>query len=83
MNRLGMIIDLSHVSYQTMLDALDETKAPVMFSHSSVYAICNQTRNVRDDVLKLLEKNKGIIMVGFMPIRKCKSELITLIYKLL
>jgi len=64
MNRLGMIIDLSHVSYQTMLDALDETKAPVMFSHSSVYAICNQTRNVRDNVLDLLQKNKGIIMVS-------------------
>lgn len=51
MNRLGMIVDLSHVSYQTMMNALDVSKAPVMFSHSSVFGICNQTRNVRDDVL--------------------------------
>ena len=65
MNRLGMIIDLSHVSYRTMLDALDETKAPVMFSHSSAYSICNQTRNVRDDVLKKVQKNNGIVMVNF------------------
>lgn len=59
MNRIGMIIDLSHVSHQTMIDALDVSKAPVMFSHSSVFSLCNQTRNVRDDVLmKLVKKNK-------------------------
>ena len=66
MNRLGIIIDLSHVSHQTMLDTLKETKAPVMFSHSSVYAICNQTRNVQDDVLEILKENKGVIMVAFL-----------------
>jgi membrane dipeptidase len=54
MNRLGMIVDLSHVSHQTMLDALKESKAPVMFSHSSVYSLCNHSRNVKDDVLKNL-----------------------------
>ena len=48
-----------------MLDALDETKAPVMFSHSSAYSVCNQTRNVRDDVLMKLKKNEGIIMINF------------------
>ena len=51
MNRLGMIVDLSHVSYKTMLDSLAESKAPLMFSHSSVYSLCNNSRNVRDDVL--------------------------------
>ncbi|CAF0784089.1 unnamed protein product [Brachionus calyciflorus] len=65
MNRLGMIVDLSHVSYQTMLDALDESKAPVMFSHSSVYSLCNHVRNVRDDVLLKLKANQGIIMINF------------------
>ena len=65
MNRLGMIVDLSHVSHQTMLDALDETKAPVMFSHSSVYSICNHTRNVRDYVLLKLKANNGVIMINF------------------
>ena len=65
MNRLGMIVDLSHVSYRTMLDALDETKTPVMFSHSSAYSICNHTRNVRDDVLLKLKANNGVIMINF------------------
>ena len=51
MNRLGMMVDLSHTSYQTQVDALDEAKAPVIYSHSSVYSICNNTRNVKDDIL--------------------------------
>ncbi len=51
MNRLGMMVDLAHTSYQTQLDALDESKAPVIISHSSIFTLCANTRNVKDDVL--------------------------------
>ena len=49
--RLGMLVDISHVSKKTMLDVLETTKSPVIFSHSSVYSLCNSVRNVQDDVL--------------------------------
>lgn len=66
MNRLGMIVDLSHVSPGTMSDALDATSAPVMFSHSSARAITDVPRNVPDSILRRLKQNGGVVMVTFV-----------------
>ena len=65
MNRLGMLIDVSHVSDKTMSDALDISKAPIIASHSSARAISNVPRNIPDDLLKRIAKNGGVVHVNF------------------
>ena len=79
MNRIGMMIDISHVSDKTFYDVIATTRSPVMASHSSARAIANHTRNMDDDMLRALAKNGGVVMVnfydGFLDPRKAELAL--------
>ncbi|XP_042558162.1 dipeptidase 1 [Dipodomys spectabilis] len=75
MNRLGVMIDLAHVSVATMKAALQLSKAPVIFSHSSAYSLCDSRRNVPDDVLQLVKSTHSLVMVNFYnDFVSCKEE---------
>ncbi|MGH9942179.1 MAG: membrane dipeptidase [Pyrinomonadaceae bacterium] len=68
MNRMGMLVDISHVSDETMSDVLDVARAPVIASHSSARALGNRPRNIPDDLLRRIAKNGGVVMVNFFPL---------------
>jgi membrane dipeptidase len=68
MNRLGMFVDISHVSDKTMSDVLDVSRAPVIASHSSARALADHPRNIPDELLRRIAKNGGVVMINFYPV---------------
>lgn len=68
MNRLGMLVDISHVSDKTFWDTIETTKAPIIASHSSARALASHARNMTDDMLRAMTKNGGVVMVNFYPV---------------
>ncbi|MCG8587808.1 MAG: dipeptidase [Proteobacteria bacterium] len=68
MNRIGMLVDVSHVSDQTFFDAVEASRAPVIASHSSARAVAEHTRNMTDDMLRALAENGGVVMINFYPV---------------
>lgn len=79
MNRVGMLVDLSHVSAQTMSDAIETSRAPVMFSHSSARKVYDVARNVPDDILQKVAINRGVVMVNFYDcyVADCETQNVT------
>lgn len=75
MNRLGVLIDMSHISAKAMSDILEITKAPVIFSHSNLRALCDVPRNVPDSILKRLKQNNGLIMLTLVPYFTLKKHM--------
>ena len=65
MNTLGMLVDISHVGEQTFSDVMETTTKPVIASHSSVYSLCPHPRNLKDDQIKAMAKNEGVIQINF------------------
>ena len=65
MNRLGVIVDISHVADKTFFDAIETTRAPMIASHSSSRAIANHVRNMTDDMMRALARNGGVVMIGY------------------
>jgi len=68
MNRMGMLVDVSHISDETFFDVIETSKAPVIASHSSIRAIANHPRNMSDEMLRALAKNDGVVMINFYPV---------------